>query len=208
MIRWTRLTATGTCPSDMAQVLWDDERRVLGIWCRGTRGWREWVWNFLTRTRWASRGVRLNYRDYRQASIIFNVALGFILKAEKVHVYGASRGGAVAVCLMQLIHRHYPKKLTYDDGEFTSCIVFGAKRAGRIEPPSMVLANYHVPGDIVPFLPPWYSPYPNLPVKLKEGESYRFRPVRAHKRAMQFAAKCKYRLESDLRKAWAVKVSG
>lgn len=139
---WKRLGRTRECPAGIAR--YQVKNDCLYIWCSGTGTRNEWSWNFDIRTEKAF-GARVNRRDYAQAFSVVDALNDALPGWSEYPVYtaGYSRGGAIAAVVALMIKARDVR-------------LFAPKRAG-IRLPRFVAM--HSRGDLVPFLPPWYTKY-------------------------------------------------
>lgn len=176
MNRWTRLGRSRECPEGIARYMMQDG--IFYIWCAGSHG-KEWCWNMDTETGPfvdKETVISVNRRDYYQAMKVLDAVFPVLVKSGAKHVQtaGISRGGAVAVMLTLILINGI------DVGyEVLPPVLWAPKRLGRI---GRVFQAMKHKGDIVPYLPPWYTKYGLVVMGKLEL------PWVAHKQALKDAA--------------------
>lgn len=167
-MNWTRIGRDKT-PAGIARYL--IRGGIVYIWCDGTQSPREWRWNFTPGTvRVGDR--RYNCKDWEQALAVMEALPDEVRYHDCFFLAGLSRGGAIAQCLGEMLGTRY---LT----------LFASKRAGR-KLPRRVCHAYR--GDIVPYLPPWYTGFDMAWL----GNWQPF--WKAHEDALKLAAKWRYEI--------------
>ena len=181
---WKRLGRTRKCPAGIARYKIKNDR--LYLWCSGTETREEWRWNFDVRTEKTAFG-RVNRRDYAQAFAVIDALNQALPGWSEYPVYtaGYSRGGAIAVIVALMVKDRWVRSAP--DASFGTGVrfdpgvrLFAPKRAGIRLPR---FAALHSRGDLVPFLPFWYTGYDLL----KFGRITW--PWKAHLDALKTAAK-------------------
>jgi dienelactone hydrolase len=127
---------------------------------------------------------RYNLRDWKQAAKVIESLPEEVRYCSKVITSGYSRGGAIAICLAEALTAQ-------------CAIVFAPKRVGMFLPKVLAV---HRRGDIVPYLPPWYSKY----TFIRRGKWRIF--WQAHKEAGKDAAA--WRCEAERRPGALITILG
>lgn len=201
MVSWKKLGRSPECPSGIGSYLYSRDTETLWLWLRGTRGRKEWRWNFSLRRTLLLDGkkIKVNVRDFQQADAVLKelIETGPDGPIKELAISGDSRGGGVASVLGWLFRQAFPDlDVHYPLG------LFAAKRSLSRIPRSDLPVNKAFWQDPVPWLPPW--PWGvGFPMAWRNPKDYKaYWPskglFKAHRAMMKVAARFRHAIQVNL----------